>query len=171
VACPFEVSILRPASSVRSPKVRLAVGVPDMVSWVLPTSMALITLESAKKRGWICGKEVENRLRLGAEMLLDRACPESGWNAGNAVVYGVPLRPHIDATALALAALRFHYGLPVVRNSLTWDVRSHGMLFGVQLGVDDPCRRRAHGREGGRVARDRYCVQSSRRTGRRSQSR
>ena len=53
-------------------------------------------------------------------MLLDRACPEGGWNAGNAVVYGVPLRPHIDATALALAALRFHYGLPVVRNSLTW---------------------------------------------------
>jgi len=94
--------------------------VPDTVSWVLPTSMALITLERAKKRGWIRGKEVENRLRLGEEMLLDRACPEAGWNACNAVVYGVPLRPHIDATALALAALRFHYGLPVVRNSLTW---------------------------------------------------
>jgi hypothetical protein len=94
--------------------------VPDTVSWVLPTSMALITMERAKRRGWICGREVENRLRLGAEMLLDRACPGGGWNAGNAVVYGVPLRPHIDATALALAALRFHYGLPVVRNSLTW---------------------------------------------------
>src|ERR1700694_5979717 len=39
---------------------------------------------------------------------------------GNAVVYGVPLHPHIDATALALAALRFHYHLPIVRNSLTW---------------------------------------------------
>jgi hypothetical protein len=53
-------------------------------------------------------------------MLLDRACPEGGWNAGNAVVYGVPLRPHIDATALALAALRFRYELPIVRNSITW---------------------------------------------------
>jgi hypothetical protein len=94
--------------------------VPDTVSWVLPTSMALITLERAKRRGWICGREVEDRLRLGAEMLLDRACPEGGWNADNAVVYGVPLRPHIDATALALAALRFHYSLPIVRNSLTW---------------------------------------------------
>jgi hypothetical protein len=82
--------------------------------------MALITLERAKRRGWICGREVENRLRLGAEMLLDRACPEGGWNAGNAVVYGVPLCPHIDATALALAALRFHNRLPIVRNSLTW---------------------------------------------------
>ena len=59
--------------------------------------MALITLERAKRRGLVGGKEVETRLRLGAEMLLDRACLGGGWNAGNAVVYGVPLRPHIDA--------------------------------------------------------------------------
>jgi hypothetical protein len=82
--------------------------------------MALITLGRVKRQGLIRGNELEKRLRLGAEMLLDRACPEGGWNAGNAVVYGVPLRPHIDATALALAALRFHYHLPIVRNSLTW---------------------------------------------------
>ena len=94
--------------------------VPGTVSWVVPTSMALITLGRAKRKGLIRGSEFEKRLRLGAEMLLDRACPEGGWNAGNAVVYGVPLRPHIDATALALAALRFHYHLPIVRNSLTW---------------------------------------------------
>jgi hypothetical protein len=94
--------------------------VPDTVSWVVPTSMALITLGRAKRQGLIRGSECEKRLRLGAEMLLDRACSEGGWNAGNAVVYGVPLRPHIDATALALAALRFHYNLPIVRNSLTW---------------------------------------------------
>ena len=94
--------------------------VPDTVSWVLPTSMALIALERAKKRGLVGGKEVETRLRLGAEMLLDRACVGGGWNAGNAVVYGVPLRPHIDATAIALAALRLHYQNPIVRDSLTW---------------------------------------------------
>src|SRR6266536_20708 len=94
--------------------------VPDTVSWVVPTSMALITLERAKKQGLIRGSEPKKRMRLGAEMLLDRACPGGGWNAGNAFVYGVPLRPHIDATALALAALRFHYHLPIVRNSLTW---------------------------------------------------
>src|ERR1035438_6626448 len=84
--------------------------VPDTVSWVVPTSMALITLGRAKRQGLIRSRELEKRLRLGAEMLLDRACPEGGWNAGNAVVYGVPLRPHIDATALALAALRFQIG-------------------------------------------------------------
>jgi hypothetical protein len=94
--------------------------VPDTVSWVVPTSMALITLERARKQGLIHGRELQNRLRLGVEMLLDRACPEGGWNAGNAVVYGVPLRPHVDATAIALAALRFHHNLPIVRDSLTW---------------------------------------------------
>ena len=94
--------------------------VPDTVSWVVPTSMALITLERAKRQGLIRGSELQNRLRLGVEMLLDRACPGGGWNAGNAVVYGVPLRPHVDATALALAALRVHHNLPIVRDSLTW---------------------------------------------------
>jgi hypothetical protein len=94
--------------------------VPDTVSWVVPTSMALITLQRARRRGLIGGWEFENRLRLGAEMLLDRACTGGGWNAGNAVVYGVPLRPHIDATAIALAALRLHYQHTIVRNSLTW---------------------------------------------------
>jgi hypothetical protein len=53
-------------------------------------------------------------------MLLDRMCPGGGWNAGNSVVYGVPLTPHIDATSLAVAALRFQYHLPEVRQSLSW---------------------------------------------------
>jgi hypothetical protein len=88
--------------------------VPNTVSWVVPTSLVLIALERAKNQGMIYGTDMWNRLNLGAEMLLDRACPEGGWNAGNGVVYGVPLRPHIDATALALAALRFHYHLPIV---------------------------------------------------------
>ena len=94
--------------------------VPDTVSWVAPTSMALITLERTRRRGLAGGSELDNRLRLGTEMLLDRACAGGGWNAGNALVYGVPLRPHIDATAIALAALRSQYHLPIVRNSLTW---------------------------------------------------
>lgn len=39
-------------------------------------------------------------------MLLDRACPSGGWNAGNAIVFGVELDPHPDFTAMALLALR-----------------------------------------------------------------
>jgi len=94
--------------------------VPQTVSWVVPTSMALIALERARSQELIRGSELQKRLRLGVEMLRDRVCPGGGWNAGNAVVYGVPLRPHVDATAIALAALRFHHDLPIVRDSLTW---------------------------------------------------
>jgi hypothetical protein len=94
--------------------------VPETVSWVAPTAMALIALERVKGRELVLGGELQRRLRLGAEMLIDRACPGGGWNAGNAVVYGVPLRPHVDTTALALLALRPLYRLPIVRNSLRW---------------------------------------------------
>jgi hypothetical protein len=97
--------------------------VPETVSWVAPTAMALIALEQAKRRELVRGGELQRRLRLGTEMLIDRACPDGGWNAGNAVVYGVPLRPHIDTTALALLALRPLYQLPIVRNSLRWLLR------------------------------------------------
>ena len=41
-----------------------------------------------------------------ASRVLDRACPDGGWNAGNGVVYGVPLAPHLDDTAIALLALQ-----------------------------------------------------------------
>ena len=39
-------------------------------------------------------------------MLMDRACPGGGWNAGNGVVYGTAVAPHPDDTAIALLALR-----------------------------------------------------------------
>lgn len=94
--------------------------VPDTVSWVEPTSMVLIALERAKNLRLIHGNELWFRLNLGTDMLFDRACPEGGWNAGNGVAFGVPVRPHLDATALALAALRFHYHLSTMNSSLTW---------------------------------------------------
>ena len=94
--------------------------IPGTVSWVMPTSMALITLSRARNRGLNEGRVLERRLQLGAEMLLNRACPGGGWNAGNPVVYGVPLRPHVDATAIALAALRMRYQHPTVSASLEW---------------------------------------------------
>ena len=53
-------------------------------------------------------------------MLLDRACPGGGWNAGNGVVYGVPMTPHLDTTAIALLALRGERHSDVVTKSLLW---------------------------------------------------
>jgi hypothetical protein len=94
--------------------------VSENVSWVIPTAGAMLALERGRRLGLIRGREVERRLVLGWSMLLDRMCPGGGWNAGNSVVYGVALAPHIDATSIVLAGLRFHYHLPEVRQSLSW---------------------------------------------------
>jgi len=80
--------------------------VPDTVSWVIPTSFAIIALEQARHLPGTDTPRLRDRVALGREMLLDRACPTGGWNAGNGVVYGVALKPHIDATATALLALQ-----------------------------------------------------------------
>ena len=77
---------------------------PDTVSWVVPTAFAILALNQFHCS---CGgfKLARSRLDRGAEMLIDRACPGGGWNAGNGVVYGAAVRPHPDDTAIALLAL------------------------------------------------------------------
>src|SRR5262249_19331301 len=61
------------------------------------------------------------RLRKGTAMLLDRACRQGGWNAGNSIVWGVPLDAHLDTTAAALLAFdgaeRHH---PTVQAGISW---------------------------------------------------
>jgi hypothetical protein len=59
-------------------------------------------------------------------MLLDRACPGGGWNAGNGVVYGVPLAPHLDATAIALLALGGERNNDAIASGLDWLERRAG---------------------------------------------
>jgi len=73
-------------------------------SWVVPTAFSIIAI----KQFTVCNRSEasEKRIHLGVEMLLDRACVDGGWNSGNSVVYGVPLRPHVEATAIALLALQ-----------------------------------------------------------------
>jgi hypothetical protein len=55
-------------------------------------------------------------------MLLDRACPQGGWNAGNSEVFGVELDPHPDFTAMAVLALRHsaHGREGIVQRSLDY---------------------------------------------------
>lgn len=72
--------------------------VPETVSWVAPTALAILAF-----RAW---RRESPRLAAGVDMLLDRACPQGGWNAGNSVVFGVELDPHPDFTAMAALALR-----------------------------------------------------------------
>lgn len=76
---------------------------PDTSSWVVPTAFSLLALKQ-----WLHSSARDSnagfRIERGLEMLLDRVCPDGGWNAGNGVVYGGPLLPHPDVTAVALMA-------------------------------------------------------------------
>ncbi len=72
--------------------------VPDTVSWVAPTALSIVAF-----RAW---QRNSTRVPPAIAMLLDRACPNGGWNAGNSVVFGVDLDPHPDFTAMALLAVR-----------------------------------------------------------------
>jgi len=97
---------------------------PGTCSWVVPTSLALLAL----KQSFPCGREgkVAYRIQRSAEMLQDRACPKGGWNAGNGVVYGSPMAPHFDATAIALLALRSEAKNKLTERSLAWLGRQAG---------------------------------------------
>ena len=87
-------------------------------SWVIPTAFSIVAL----KQYTVCNRveASEKRINLGVEMLLDRVCVAGGWNSGNSVVYGMPLRPHVDATAMALLALQGERRSAVIDTSLGW---------------------------------------------------
>ncbi len=92
---------------------------PETISWVVPTAFAVLALSQLPCS---CGglEQVPFRVERGIEMLLDRVCPGGGWNAGNGVVYGVPVAPHPDDTAIALLALRERGTDPVVQSSVQY---------------------------------------------------
>ena len=92
--------------------------VTGSASWVIPTAFSIIAIEQFT----VCNRseESEKRIHLGVEMLLDRACVDGGWNSGNSLVYGVPLRPHVEATAIALLALQDEQRTETVKKSLSW---------------------------------------------------
>jgi len=87
-------------------------------SWVIPTAFSVVAI----KQYTVCDRRdiAEARIRRGVEMLFDRACVGGGWNSGNSVVYGVPLRPHVEATAIALLALQDERPNDVIDKSLRW---------------------------------------------------
>ena len=82
----------------------------------MPTAFSILALNQRP-----CDLDAgHSRVGLGIDMLLDRACPGGGWNAGNGVVYGVALAPHPDDTAIALLALSGQGQQAAVRTSVDW---------------------------------------------------
>jgi hypothetical protein len=67
-------------------------------SWVEPTATALLALKAA-------GRGDDARYREGVRLLLDRVLPTGGWNCGNKIVLGTVLRPQLQPSGMALAAL------------------------------------------------------------------
>src|SRR5712692_10811864 len=96
---------------------------PGTTSWVIPTAFSLIALQQARQHGYGKTAQLTERIDLGASMLLDRMCPGGGWNSGNGVAFGVQLAPHLDATSLALLALKGHEHHPSFQISLQWLVK------------------------------------------------
>lgn len=92
--------------------------IPETASWVVPTAYSLVALRHAN--GGSQHDLLESRIRRGTAMLYDRICPGGGWNAGNGVVYGSPLAPHPDATAVALLALLGQPPNDSITRSLNW---------------------------------------------------
>lgn len=92
--------------------------IPRTNSWVVPTAFSILALDQFS--GACDFADRRRRIRLGLEMLLDRACPGGGWNAGNGVVYGSAMAPHPDDTAIALLALGGHEEAPIRATSVDW---------------------------------------------------
>lgn len=90
---------------------------PDTNSWVVPTAFAILALTQSGAQN---SEVSERRIEFGNQMLLDRYCPGGGWNAGNGIVYGCPMAPHPDDTAIALLGLSSYARAPVVKTSLEW---------------------------------------------------
>ena len=88
------------------------------LSWVVPTAFAVIALKQCFFR--VGNRASAIRIRRGVEMLLDRSCPHAGWNSGNGIVYGMPMLPHIDTSAIAFLALRDESRSDLVAKSLVW---------------------------------------------------
>jgi squalene cyclase len=88
------------------------------VSWVVPTAYSLLALKAGSA---FPEKDLlQFRVQRGVDMLYDRVCPHGGWNAGNGVVYGQPMAPHPDTTALALLALQREAPTPSIAAGLDW---------------------------------------------------
>jgi len=111
---------------------------PGTASWVEPTAQTLIFIGTLPPT--LLSAQAVKRRNLGEHMLLDRMCPDGGWNSGNPLIYGVAGVPRIGPTAWALLALRAHSHRPEIQASLAWLERAYGTIRGgASLAVAHRC--------------------------------
>jgi hypothetical protein len=98
-------------------------------SWVEPTAISVLALKAA-------GLGSGPRVREAVRMLLDRMLPSGGWNHGNTTVLGNMLRPHVQPTGLALAAL---HGEPHARRHANKSIRYLKQVVSVRTATASLC--------------------------------
>jgi hypothetical protein len=103
---------------------------PNSVSWVEPTSYALLALKKLQPQ--LTKHVVTERIRQGELLFYDRMCEGGGWNYGNSRVLGETLPPYPDTTAVVLIALQEHATANANRLSLQ---ALHQMLKQVRSGL------------------------------------
>ena len=74
---------------------------PGNSSWVEPTVHALVALKQSSRAAEFVG-----RIQEGEGYLMDRRCPDGGWNYGNKRVYHTDMVSFPETTALALVGLQ-----------------------------------------------------------------
>jgi hypothetical protein len=90
-------------------------------SWVEPTAWCLLLLKKLRQgQRAALPPEAANRIRIGEQMLLDRACKTGGWNYGGSNVYGQELWAYVPTTALGLLAMQDRRDDPIVKTSLAF---------------------------------------------------
>jgi hypothetical protein len=105
-------------------------------SWVEPTALCLLLLKKGRAVAQIRG--VDERIRIGEQMLVDRACRFGGWNFGNSNVFGKDWWPYVPTTALALLAMQDRRHEPVIARGLEQlqnDIKSERSAISLALTV------------------------------------
>jgi len=82
------------------PTVRGWPWLPGQATWVEPTALAMVALDTAPP-----SEATQARLDEGTRFLTDRRCTGGGWNVGNPVMFSQPLPPRPHPTAWVLLAL------------------------------------------------------------------
>ena len=105
-------------------------------SWVEPTAWSMLLLKQRLARGPY--PDAAERVRVGEQVLNDRACRGGGWNYGNSSVFGQDLVPYVTTTALALLALQDRPAENMVVEGLRRlqaDVVTERSAVGLSLGI------------------------------------
>lgn len=115
---------------------------PGAAAWVTPTAFGVLALEKVQRDEM--NDELQQRILIGREFLLDRICKDGGWNYGRSSVLGVDAPSYPETTGQALLALNQVHS-PKLDRALTAAIdqaracQSSEGLSWLQLGL------RAHG--------------------------